>query len=166
MKKKHNYKNGNGIRKIAKEWQKSETTKYFGIILERIEDKFDLVAEGYAIHDTKISALQIIMNKEFDAVHKRFNEIDSILKDHSKILTEHSRMLAILQKDIAALQKDVAILQKDTTILKRDVAILQKDVEIIKNDISFLKGETKKKIDVNDYMNLERRVAFLESKIK
>lgn len=44
------------------------------------------------------------------------------------------------------------------------IGSLKIDVEIIKTDVEFIKGSLKKKIDVEEFSALERRVAVLEKR--
>ena len=46
------------------------------------------------------------------------------------------------------------------------VAKNSEDIAIIKTDIAFIKQELKHKVDQDEFEALEKRVLFLESKIK
>lgn len=45
-------------------------------------------------------------------------------------------------------------------------ASTKEDVEIIKMDIEFIKNSLKKKVDAEEFSVLEKRVAFLEAKVR
>ena len=44
------------------------------------------------------------------------------------------------------------------------IGSIKEDVEIMKSDIEFIKGGLKKKVDVDEFMALERRVALIEKR--
>ncbi len=46
------------------------------------------------------------------------------------------------------------------------IASTKEDVEIIKTDIEFIKNSLKKKVDAEEFSVLEKRVAFLEAKVR
>ena len=59
------------------------------------------------------------------------------------------------------------ILQSHTEILKSHremISEMKEDIEVMKQDIQFIKGGFKKKIDVEEFSALERRVLLLEKR--
>jgi len=42
------------------------------------------------------------------------------------------------------------------------IALIKRDIEIMKQDIEFIKHGFKKKVDIEEFAALERRVAILE----
>jgi len=50
--------------------------------------------------------------------------------------------------------------------IKNKVSNLVEDMEIVKNDLEFIKGALKKKVDVDEFSALERRVVSLESRLR
>lgn len=52
----------------------------------------------------------------------------------------------------------------DMTIVKMDITAIRKDIEIMKSDIEFIKGGLKKKVDIDEFSALERRVLLLEKR--
>ena len=49
--------------------------------------------------------------------------------------------------------------------IKEKIDFMAEDIEIIKTDLEFIKGSLKKKVDVDEFSALERRVIVLESKL-
>lgn len=53
---------------------------------------------------------------------------------------------------------------KDIKIIKNDVSNIKEGIDIIKMDIEFIKNDLKKKVNLDDFAALERRVALLEKR--
>jgi viroplasmin and RNaseH domain-containing protein len=85
----------------------------------------------------------------FDVLKEDFdNKVNLILAQNNSI--------------IERLDNHEKILNLHTQILNSHTA----DIEIIKVDIQFIKNSLKKKVDVEEFEALERRVAILEAKTK
>ncbi len=67
-------------------------------------------------------------------VAEQYGDIKKTLDNHTKILDSHTEMIGSIKIDI----------------------------EVIKTDITFIKGGLKRKVDVDEFSALERRVALLE----
>jgi hypothetical protein len=50
--------------------------------------------------------------------------------------------------------------------IKNKVNNLVEDMEIVKTDLEFIKNALKKKVDVDEFLALERRVVSLESRLR
>jgi len=46
------------------------------------------------------------------------------------------------------------------------IVSMKEDIEITKVDVEFIKNSLKRKVDVDEFSVLEKRVAALESKVK
>lgn len=77
-----------------------------------------------------------VTKDRFDGIDKRFDGIDKRFDAVEQRLDTHTEMIGKLMED----------------------------VQIVKEDVEFLKGGMKKKIDVDEFMALERRVILLERK--
>lgn len=53
---------------------------------------------------------------------------------------------------------------KDIKIIKNNVITVKEDIDIVKMDIEFIKNDLRKKVNVDDFAVLERRVALLEKR--
>ncbi len=69
-------------------------------------------------------------------VAEQYGDIKKTLDNHTKILDNHTEMIGYVKMDI----------------------------EVIKADIAFIKGGLKRKVDVEEFSALERRVALLENR--
>ena len=65
---------------------------------------------------------------------ERFNHLERILQEHERILQEHTRITGEIRRDI----------------------------EITKQDIASIKGDSRKRVELDQFTRLERRVALLE----
>lgn len=116
------------------------------------------------------------------------NQIGKIVKDQQQ---EYQRYLKMLSEDfnsklkivgegirgilessqaiyemVAKNTEDITIMQADIKIMKGDVKKNTEDIEVIKGDVSFIKNELKQKVDRDEFVALEKRVIFLENKLK
>ncbi|MEK7674197.1 MAG: hypothetical protein AAB371_03350 [Patescibacteria group bacterium] len=100
-----NHNNGE-YKKFVKALKDNQDLRYFGVILERLEEKVDMTLEAYSMTNTRL-------DKEFDAFHIRFNSIELILRGHESILREHTKILCAIQKDIEIMKYEMTILKSD-----------------------------------------------------
>ena len=79
---------------------------------------------------------------------------------------EYQRYLGVLAEDFSSKLKliveSVSGIQKQLVALRDMVVKNTEDIEIIKLDISSIKYDLKKKVDVDDFASLEKRVSLLE----
>lgn len=90
---------------------------------------------GYEIR--RLGVLVEAGNDKWDLVAEQYGDISKKLDDHAKILNTHTEMFGTIFVDLS----------------------------IIKEDIEFIKSGLKKKIDIDEFTALEKRVAFLERKV-
>lgn len=101
-------------------------------------------------------------------------EIKEILKEYNKDIKRHIDVLKEDFDDKVALigEQYDSIIKKleshDEKLESHDekFASIEKNIEIIKVDIQFIKSGFKKKVDLEEFEVLEKRVAILESKLK
>ncbi len=112
----------------------SLSERHFGVILEDIDSKLDSLVEGNQSLDKKIYKVDEKIENFRGEVNFKFKVVQETLDSHTQILDSHTQMIA-----------------KNT-----------EDLEIIKTDIEFIKNSLKKKVDIDEFSVLEKRVAFLE----
>ena len=88
-------------------------------------------------------------------IAEQHGDIKKTLDSHTKILEAHTEMIGSLAKNMTIVKTDIAVLKIDMTMVK-------KDIEIMKTDIEFIKIGLKKKVDIDEFAALERRVLLLE----
>ncbi|MBI2822923.1 MAG: hypothetical protein HYX74_11935 [Acidobacteria bacterium] len=90
-------------------------------------------------------------------------ELERILTEQRE---EYQRFVAVVFEDFRSslqlIAESAADLQKQTSTLRDMIAKNSEDTEIIKMDLEFIKTGLKKKVDVDEFAALERRVALLE----
>lgn len=84
--------------------------------------------------ERRVGVLLEHLDGKLDTVIEQYGDIKSTLDAHTKTLASHTEMIG-------------------------ELAV---DVNIIKEDVEFIKGSLKKKVDVDEFAALERRVAILE----
>lgn len=136
----------------SKKVKPEEKFLYFGAILEHVDRNVEMILEGYSALDTKFT-------KEINELKDKIRIINLKLDAHSEELRAHAK---ILQEHMRILQEHRRLLEEHSRMLEE----LQKDVTIIKMDVIWLKGALSRKVDFDDFLRLEKRVALLEKKIK
>jgi len=121
-----------------KKMELSVSERHFGVILEDIDSKLDSVVEGNQALDKKIDKVDEKLEDFRGEVNFKFKVVQETLDSHTQILDSHTQMIA-----------------KNT-----------EDLEIIKTDIEFIKNSLKKKVDIDEFSVLEKRVALLERKFQ
>lgn len=123
--------------KISKK-ELSSSERHFGVVLEHIDSKLDLVVEGHQELDKKIEKVDEKIENFRQEVNFKFKIVQETLDSHTQTLDSHTQMIA-----------------KNT-----------ENIEIIKSDIGFIKNSLKKKVDIDEFSVLEKRVALLERKFQ
>jgi hypothetical protein len=90
------------------------------------------------------------VDEKVDLVIEQFGGINRKLDEHTKKLDEHTRILDM----------HTQILDEHTETL----GSMKVDIEVIKTDIEFIKHSLKRKVDIDEFAALERRVALLEKR--
>lgn len=81
-------------------------------------------------------------------VAEQYGDLSNNVRSIRKTVESHTEMIGNLTVGLE--------------VVKEDVSILKKDMAITKEDIEFIKNHLKKKVDVDEFAALERRVAVLE----
>jgi hypothetical protein len=63
---------------------------------------------------------------------------------------------------VAKNTKDIEMIKLDMMALRFDMGAMKKDMEIVKADIEIIKHSLKKKVDIDEFTALEKRVLILE----
>lgn len=136
------------ILKEQKEEYQEDGQRYLKVLSEKADANFKLLSEQYSsIKETlDIHTDQIASIKETLDVHTV--QISSI----KETLDNHTEQFVSIKET----------LDNNTEM----TASTKEDVEIIKMDIEFIKNSLKKKVDAEEFSVLEKRVAFLEAKVR
>lgn len=105
-------------------------------------------------------------------------DIKTLLKEHTEEIKRHNEELKEdLKKHVDVLKEDFdskvqLISEQYNSIIKKlyshdeKFALIEKNIEIIKVDIAFIKNGLKKKVDLEEFEALEKRVVLLEAKTR
>ena len=108
-----------------------------GVLLEDFNSKFDLVAE---------------QTSQIPGMNKK---IDNLVEDMEMVKT-----------DLGAVKTDLEVVKVDMNTVKTELGAVKVDMEVVKTDLGFIKNGLKKKVDVDEFAALERRVVSLESRLR
>ena len=114
---------------------------------------------------------QINFNREFRRLGVFIEHVDSnvglIAEQHGdikKTLDSHTKILEAHTEMIGSLATDMTIVKTNISVLKTDMTTVKKNIEIMKTDVEFIKIGLKKKVDIDEFAALERRVLLLEKR--
>ncbi|MBI4159925.1 hypothetical protein HY504_02040 [Candidatus Wolfebacteria bacterium] len=88
---------------------KKKQTRQFGVILENIDSKLDLVVEGHQVLDKKVDDLRLDMSQRFDDVDYKF----SVVLDELGVIRNELKE-KVGRDEFVLLEKRVAKLEKVT----------------------------------------------------
>ena len=125
---------------------KDEIKRHFGVVVEDLEDKIELVAEGHLDINRRLDGI----DGHLDGIDGRLDGIDGRLDGMDGRLDGIDGRLDRVDGKIDALSEQVAANSEDLTIIKGDLNIIKQDL--------------KKKVDYDDFAALERRVLALEAR--
>lgn len=107
----------------------------FGMVLEYIQDQVKVIAE----QTSGIGGIKKVM----DRTEKNIDNIEA---------------------DIDAIKVAMKIMKTDMELTKNDIEAIKADMKVIKTDSEVIKYGLKKKIDIDEFATLERRVSTLENR--
>jgi chromosome segregation ATPase len=105
------------------------------------------------------STLAEDFHSQVKLIGEQYGSIKDTLDSHTKILDSHTKTL---ESHTAAITSIKDTLDYHTEML----GSVKEDVEIIKTDMEFIKNSLKRKVDIEEFAVLEKRVAALESKVR
>lgn len=92
-------------------------------------------------------------------IGEQYGSIKETLDTHTKILDSHTKTLEFHIDAITSI--------KDTLDYHTEMlGSMKEDMEIVKTDMGFVRNFLKRKIDIDEFSVLERRVTVLESKVR
>ncbi|MCP6718212.1 MAG: hypothetical protein KJI70_01515 [Patescibacteria group bacterium] len=106
--------------------------------------------------------LKIILEEQRKQYENYFGVVAERLESQNKLIAES--VLGV-QEQLVVLRNIVAKNSESMKNLHVMVAKNAENIEIIKSDVQFIKQGLKRKVDQDEFENLEKRVIFLEKKI-
>ncbi len=93
-------------------------------------------------------------------------------EDQVKVIAEHilsvdkklGRLKAI-EEAVRLTQENMEIMKMDMDIMKTDMDTMKVDMNTMKIDMGFIKYGFKKKVDIDEFAVLEKRVSTLENRL-
>ncbi len=133
--------------------------KYEKFAEKQTKEYKELLKEQEKKYQNYIGALKEDFDAKVEAIGEQYADIKKKLDSHTKKLDSHTKKLDSHTKKL------------DSHTKKLDshaemIASMQEDITIMKSDIGFVKKSLKRKVDVDEFENLEKRVTKLETKIK
>ena len=117
---------------------------------------------------TKVK-LKTKLNKNSSDVNQQMLGLGVLIENVNDNVQLIAEQYGDIKENISSLKKDVGeikqTLKSHTETLKSHTEIIGKlavDFTIVKEDIAFIKGGLKKKVDIDEFIALERRVVLLE----
>ena len=93
-----------------------------------------------------------------DLIAEQYGDIKKTLDSHTEILEEHSKKLDLHTEILDSHSKK---LDEHTEM----IGSIMTDIEVLKEDMKIVKGSFKKKVDLKEFIRLEKRVVLLEKRL-
>ena len=101
-------------------------------------------------------------------------ELKNILTDQRKEYERHigvvfesfTDQLKMIAESLSGTQKQLTVIRDMVAKNTENIEMIKIDIEFIKSDINEMKRELKRKVDIDEFQLLEKRVIFLERKLK
>ncbi len=106
-----------------------------------------------------VSTLAEDFHSQVKLIGEQYSSIKETLDSHTKVLDSHTKTL---ESHTAAITSIKDTLDYHTEML----GSIKEDIEITKVDVEFIKNSLKRKVDIDEFSILEKRVAALESKVR
>jgi len=115
------------------------------------------------ITETKLKTILKEQRKEFQTyVGALVEDFTTQVKLLAESISDLQRQLIVLREMVAKNTRDIEMMKLDIMALKLDVGAMKKDMEIVKTDIEIIKHSLKRKVDIEEFAALEKRVLALE----
>jgi septation ring formation regulator EzrA len=132
-----------------------QTERHFGVILEDIDSKLDLVVEGHQVLDKKIEDFRGEVNEKFkevdykfEVVFEKFDEVDKKFDEVDKKFDEVDKRFDEVDKRFDEVDK------RFDEVDKR--------FDEVAGELRVIRHELKEKVGRDEFILLEKRVAALE----
>lgn len=104
--------------------------------------------------------LKQILKEQREEYQKYLKEQNEDFKRHTSTLSEEfSSQVKLIGEQYSSIKET---LDSHTEM----IVSMKEDIEITKVDVEFIKNSLKRKVDIEEFSVLERRVAALESKVR
>ncbi len=106
--------------------------------------------------------LKNILEDQRKEYQRHLGVIAESFESQTKLIAES---ISGIQGQLVAIKEMVAKNSEDIEVIKIEIFGMKKDMEIMKSDIGIIKQNLRRKVDLEDFEILEKRVMFLEKKL-
>ncbi len=99
-------------------------------------------------------------------IGEQYSSIKETLDLHTQILDSHTKTLESHTAAITSIKETLGNHTQTLDSHTEMIGSMKEDVEIIKTNTEFVKNSLKRKVDIEEFSVLEKRVAALESKVR
>lgn len=112
------------------------------------------------INDKKLKQILKEQSNDF----KR--HIDTLAEDFHSQVKLIGEQYSSIKETLDAHTADIASIKETLSSHTEMIVSMKEDIEITKVDVEFIKNSLKRKVDIEEFSVLEKRVAALESKVR
>lgn len=114
------------------------------------------------------TGLKTILQEQREEYQRYLGVLSGNFTSQVKLVAEAlvgvQQQLTSVKEMVAKNTEDIEVMKVETLAMKVDMTAMRRDVEVMKGDISIIKQGLKQKVDQEEFMLLEKRVAALEAK--
>jgi peptidoglycan hydrolase CwlO-like protein len=115
------------------------------------------------INEKKLEKILEGQRKKYQDDFQRY--MGAVVEDFDDKLKMIAESVSGIQQQLIALRDMVAKNTEDIDIMKGSMNLMRSDIDVMKSDISTIKFDLKRKVDLDEFKTLEKRVLFLERKM-
>ena len=110
--------------------------------------------------------MEITEEKLKNILDDRFNRQEDKFQRHVGVLVERfESQTKLIAESISGLQQQLIAIKEMVAKNTEDIQEMKVHMEIMRSDIEIIKQNLRRKVDLEDFETLEKRVMFLEKKI-
>jgi|SRR3989338_992829 len=120
----------------------------------------------------KSSGKKKLDNAVSPALKQEFRNLGALIEDNRHQLSAVAEQVGGLMQDMTSVKGHIDVIQSDMTSVKGHLNILQPDMasvkghlDIIQSDVEIIKNNLKRKVDIEDFEALTRRVSVIERRV-
>ena len=103
-------------------------------------------------------------NKKGADLHTEIRHLGVMVEDTNKNVRMIAEQYGDITSDIDGIKSDIGGMKKTLDVHTEMIGKMAIDVEMIKSDVEFIKQGIRRKVDIEEFGALERRVALLEKR--
>lgn len=116
------------------------------------------------VAESKLGTYNDSMKKISNQPKKKTDSVAVELRGLGVAMEHMDGKISLVAEQYGSIQENIGGIKKTLNTHTEMIGKLAMDMEIVKEDIEFIKGGFKKKVDVEEFSALERRVSLLEKR--